>query len=352
MKPFNQLLKKCIEQSEYSTYSISNTANINRTTLQRALTGERSLNYENLQKLLPLLQLSPQQSKELKSSFIYAQLGEIRYHKDLLIWELLNNMPDNSLNSPLFFTDCESFSLPIALSFTQYITGSYNIINLICRILATNIKNDKEPFLYSLSFFQNDLFRNLYHQLETSCFQSLNVKHIVPFIKQTANPTHPLFNLESLSALLPFVFERHTNCQFLYYYEENDFMHACGSLFPYYIITNHNVILLSCNCQKALFLPETAVNQYKSHFTGISFHAAPLLQITDSLKRNRSHDKILIYVKENSVSFQCQTSENIEKSCTFMELGLVNSILDFKEDIPLLEFAFEGEKISDTIFFA
>lgn len=350
MKPFNELLKKCIEQSEYTVYSISNASNINRTTLQRTLSGERTLNYENLQKLLPFLQLSPQQSKELKSSFISTQLGETRYCKDLLIWQLLNNTPDSNLYSPLYFTDCETASLPINFNYTQLITGSYNIISLICRIIAVNIKYDKKPFLYSLSHFQNDFFRDLYHQLEASCFKSLIIKHVIPFVKQTELSTHPLFNLQVLPALLPFVFEGQTSCQFLYYYEENDFIHACGSLFPYYIVTNRYVILLSCDCQKALFLPETVVSQYKSHIKGILFHANPLLQITETNPKGIPQDKICICLKENAVSFLYQSHKNVQKVCTFTELGLIHSVLDFKEDIPLLDFAFGEKNLNDQYF--
>ncbi len=66
MKPFNEVLRKCIEQSKYTIYSISSVSKVNRTTLQRALNGERTLSYENMQKLLPFLQLSPQQLQELK----------------------------------------------------------------------------------------------------------------------------------------------------------------------------------------------------------------------------------------------------------------------------------------------
>ena len=104
----------------------------------------------------------------------------------------------------LYFSNFENIALPIDLFHTQLVTGSYNIINLICQIITQNIKCDKEPFLYSLSHFQNDFFRDIYHQLEAVCFRTLDLKHIVPFIQADSSS---LLNLQILSALLPFVFE-------------------------------------------------------------------------------------------------------------------------------------------------
>ena len=182
MKPFNEVLRKCIEQSKYTIYSISSVSKVNRTTLQRALNGERTLSYENMQKLLPFLQLSPQQLQELKKAFIRTQLGENRFQKDNLIWKLLTQS-EYSLRPLLYFSNFENIALPIDLFHTQLVTGSYNIINLICQIITQNIKCDKEPFLYSLSHFQNDFFRDIYHQLEAACFRTLDFKHIVPFMQ-------------------------------------------------------------------------------------------------------------------------------------------------------------------------
>lgn len=345
MKPFNEILRKCIEQSEYTIYSISAISKVNRTTLQRALNGERTLSYENLQKLLPYLPLSPQQSQELKSAFIYIQLGETRYHKDVLILELLNRS-EHSLHSLSYFSDFETVSLSEELYHTQLVEGSYNIINLICKMIIQSIKCDKEPFLYSLSHFQNDFFKDLYLQLEAPCFHTLDLKHIVPFIQAENSST---FNLQFLSTLLPFVFECDTNCQFYYYYEENDFVHACGSLFPYYIVTNHNVILLSCNHQKALILPEISVSQYKQHISGILSHANPLLE-TVMQPLMTPYSGIKLYINEHFVSFLYKTHENREKTCTLKELGLINSIFDFKQDLPLLEFAFHKKDLYHKYF--
>ncbi len=344
MKPFNEVLRKCIEQSKYTIYSISSVSKVNRTTLQRALNGERTLSYENMQKLLPFLQLSPQQLQELKNAFIRTQLGENRFQKDNLIWKLLTQS-EYSLRPLLYFSNFENVALPIDLFHTQLVTGSYNIINLICQIIAQNIKCDKEPFLYSLSHFQNDFFRDIYHQLEAACFRTLDLKHIVPFIQADSSS---LLNLQILSALLPFVFEGETNCQFYYYYEENDFAHACSSLFPYYIVTNHNVILLSCDCQKALILPEISVSQYKIHITGILTHANPLLK-TAECPLTDSYTGIKICINEDFVSFQ-YCSDKGGKTCTLKELGLINSLFDFKQDLPLLEFAFHEQNLYSRYF--
>ena len=345
MKSFHEELRKHIEQSKYSIYSISSVSSVNRTTLQRALNGERTLSYDNMKKLLPFLQLSPKQSQELKEAFICTQLGENRFNKDILIWKLLTQS-GQGLRPPLYFSDLKNISPSMNLQYTQLITGSYNIINLLCQIIAQNIKCDKEPFLYSLSHFQNDFFRDFYHQLEASCFHTLDLKHIVPFI-QTEDSTP--FNLRILSTLLPFVFEGESNCQFYYYYEENDFVHAYGALFPYYIVTNHNVILLSDDYRKALILPEISVAQYKTHIMDILSHARPLLE-TVAYPPAVSYVGIKLFLTEHSVSILYQSDQDQGKSCTLKELGLINSFSDFKQDLPFLEFVFQKQDLYHKFF--
>lgn len=55
MKQLNELLKEFVEKSNYTVYSLSFISKVNRTTLQRAINGERSISKENLDKIIPYL---------------------------------------------------------------------------------------------------------------------------------------------------------------------------------------------------------------------------------------------------------------------------------------------------------
>lgn len=53
MKQLNELLEEYVKKSDYTVYSLSFASKVNRTTLQRAINGERSISKENFDKILP-----------------------------------------------------------------------------------------------------------------------------------------------------------------------------------------------------------------------------------------------------------------------------------------------------------
>lgn len=332
MKPINELLRKYIKQSDYSIYSISHASKISRSTLQLALSGDRPISMGNLKKLLPFLQLTPKEYKELVHSFLIAQLGNITYQKDTYLWELLKTSVhhSNSIATIEPVNTCDS----------QLITGSHHIINLICGIISYEIECNEKPYIYSLSPFQNAFFKDLYEQLQNVYFQVVDIKHVVPFIK-TADSDSPasLFNLQILSLLLPFVFAGQVNCSFYYYYEKTNLAHIYGIPFPYYIVTNHNVILLSSDYQKALVLPEVCVNEYKLHMTSILTFAKPLLSSEERIS-SAVNSEIELLLDEDAVTFLYQTDKIHCKTCTLKEHGIIKSVSDFIRDLPLLQSVF------------
>lgn len=329
MKPINELLRKYIEQSNYTIYSISHASKINRSTLQLALSGDRPISKENLKKLLPFLQLTPKEYKELIHSFLIAQLGNITYQKDMYLWELLKTPVNHSFS--IVPTE------PVNTYDSQLITGSHHIINWICGLISYEIECNEKPYIYSLSHFQNVFFKDLYEQLQNVSSQVIDIKHVVPFIK-TVDSDSPasLFNLQILSSLLPFVFAGQVNCSFYYYYEKNNLAHIYGIPFPYYIVTNHNVILLSLDYQKALVLPEMCVNEYKIHMTNILTFAKPLLSSEERISPV-VYSEIEFLLDEDAVTFLYQTDKTHCKTCTLKEHGVIESVRDFFRDLPLLQ---------------
>ena len=89
MKKINELLKQYVEKSNYTIYSLSYNSKVNRTTLQRALSGERPISPENLKKILPFLNLTLAEKKELEQAMLISQIGENTYQEHLYIKGLL-----------------------------------------------------------------------------------------------------------------------------------------------------------------------------------------------------------------------------------------------------------------------
>lgn len=282
MKTLNELLKEYVEKSNYTIYSLSYVSKVNRTTLQRALSGERPISQDNLNKLLPYLNLTLAEKKELDKAFLISQIGEVTFQKHMYIKDLLENI--NMVGDSLFTEAGMPFSaIDAPIQDVHVIKGLFNLIKITCQIVSYNVTHERRPFLYTVSHFQNRFFGDLYEQLQVPYYSTLDIRHIVPFVKTSRDNTEDsLFNLQVLSTLFPFALTNSSNCSLYYYYERSNSSRMEGIPFPYYMICNRNVILIASDCETALLLPEAAVSHYLHRFQLLLHSARPLLEAVDT----------------------------------------------------------------------
>ncbi len=282
MKQLNELLKEFVEKSNYTVYSLSFISKVNRTTLQRAINGERSISKENLDKIVPYLNLTLNEKADLEAAFTVSQIGEYTFRKHLYIKDLLENI-DFVTSNAAEEEEIPIVSLSSPVNESRLVKGIFNIIKLICQIVAYNMENSEAPFLYALSPFHNRFFRDLYDQLQLSFFDNLEILHIVPFFRAPREDSgSSLFNLEMLSTLLPFALSDRQHCSFSYYYESADFSSLSGVPMPYYVLLNHNVVLIAQDYQSAFILPDAFLHPYRKHFEKILHSSLPLLDTLDT----------------------------------------------------------------------
>lgn len=282
MKSLHTLLKEYIAKSNYTIYQLAMDSGINRTTLQKALSGERPISLDNLQKILPFLALSVAEKRELDQAFLISQIGEITYQKHMYLKNLLEgvNLPVSDLPAPKQGTTV----LPgLQLQQACPVSGGYPIITTICNLLAAETSEGAGAYLYTISDFHNQFFCNLYIQLQAANLNMLQVKHIVTFSKVSGNHDEAsLSNLKTLSTLFPFAMSTPRDCSLYYCYEEIAAQKLSGIPYPYYLVLPQNVVLLSGNCQNALILPKECVPFYQQHFDGMLQASMPLLDDIDT----------------------------------------------------------------------
>lgn len=329
MKSLQELLKEYVEKSSYTIYSLSYASKINRTTLQRAITGERPISRENLDKLLPFLNLTLNEKKELEKAFFISQMGEYTYQKYIYVKDLLENI---ELNNTAF--DLDEFPITTYSSVPtgepRLLKGVFNIIKYIYQTTVLNVKNEEEPYICILSHFHNRFFKDLYEQFQSYYFQKLKIRHITPFVKTAQTDSESsLFNLQILSTLLPFALSNRINCTFSYYYEETDFSALSGIPFTYYILTNHNVISLSSDCQNALILPDYLLPFYRQHFDEIANASCPLL---DSPNATGVPDMISIFSTPSARSDFSYVMESQPCIIQFIDNAMITKAIN--KEIP------------------
>ena len=120
-------------------------------------------------------------------------------------------------------------------------------------------------------------------QLQVTNLSRLQIRHIITFSKVSGNHDEAsLSNLRTLSTLFPFAMSAPRDCELYYCYEEIAAQKLAAIPYPYYLILPQNVVLLSGDCQNALFLPRESISYYQQHFDGMLQSSMPLLDDIDT----------------------------------------------------------------------
>lgn len=280
MLSLENILKEHIKNSGHSIYSLSKLSDVNQTTLQRALNGERPISRENLNKIIGHLDLTPSESEEIETAFLINKLGKYTYLKNTFIKTLLETNPRSFTTSDSSIRFC-----PLKLTDTKIVNGRMNILNTVCRLLSSN---ENTPSLYAVSHYQDSFFKTLYEQLQHAELKHLKIIHIIPFVKETKDhPETTLFNIKIIEQLLPTtLYSDNTNMEFYYYYENEALPSLSGIPYPYYIVTDSNAILLSADYETAHILPKDNSDYFRQTFLQLLAKSTPLINTTNDTTVN------------------------------------------------------------------
>lgn len=263
MNTIQELLKKYIEENGYTIYSISKQSDINRTTLQKILSGQRKITKDIYNRLLPYFALSPIDKDELDQAFLADQIGSERFQTHMEIKRILEMsasslylenqaIPDSALTTIDSYPNC------------TLIEGTYQIANAIYTIALHNVTTEAQPFLYTFADFSHPyasiFFKPLYHP----AFQSLHVKQLVEYQKTQIDGENydNIHNIQILTNLLPSFAAFPGSFSVYFYYSARNRFKQQASAFPFYIITNTHVLLLSPSYETAMLLSDPAIHAY------------------------------------------------------------------------------------------
>ena len=255
MEQIRELIRKHIEANGYTIYSISNQSRINRTNLQKMLSGQRRLTTDAYDKLIPLLSLSPMEKDEFDKAFLIDQIGYERYQTHLQVKNILE-IPAETLSqasdtlADSFITDIEN--LP---SYTL-LHDRFQITNLIYSIIYNAVSHISEPYLYIYADMSNAYMPILLKQFYNSHFSNLNIVQLLEFrkVQELSGNYDNLHNLKILTSLLPFFSAFPGKFTVHYYYAAHNDAHLSAIAFPNYMITNTHVIFLSPEFDTAFFV--------------------------------------------------------------------------------------------------
>lgn len=263
MMTIQELLKKHIEDNGYTVYQLAGQSGINRSSLQKVLSGQRRLTDDMYEEITSFLALSPNEKAECDHAFMVDKIGDRRYltHMKIMnMFELPKAFFYNQQTNIYEDTGLDISSLPDQ----QVLHDKFRIMNLFYHVLCHEAEHESEPYVYT---FLDMSSREISPMLSAFCgsrFKEFSVVHLLEFNKPTdmSGNYDNVHNIEILTNLLPFFASFEGKYTIRYYYC-NDYHYSDSAVaLPYYVISNNYVIQLSADLSTAVLVSDKDIHEY------------------------------------------------------------------------------------------
>lgn len=257
-----------------NVYRLSNSSSLERTTLQRMVTGKRLPGIEFVKQFCQELRMSAAEEQELMELYHIEQIGEDIYQNRMIIRNLFrflaameqdpvfpdSDFPTSGLAYPLSIQPGLSYDTELAL---------FDVMEKSFRAGDASGIYTNLPAIYGVFFHQLRILCQRYPQNQVS------VEHLVAFQVNAAQSSH---NLRTLYHVLPPALS--DTMQYLpwYYYSKVQHSDYLQSLFPYYIITSDAVLEISGDFKTHLLHTDPGkIAVYTKEFERVRKISQPLL---------------------------------------------------------------------------
>lgn len=260
MSRFSDLCKFLIKENGTNVYQVSKETSLDLTTLQRMTTGKRLPSKEFVYKLCSYLRISDSELSELIELYDIEQMGEIPYFSYKYIKKLFNHLYDlenNAVNAQYLENYSQHFLDPL-LSQRLSILAESALISMI-----SALSNSENAYVYT-NFPANHSFAHYIELLNIHQKQHIQILHLISLYQ---NNIDNLSNLASLLTILPYTLTAETEYTPYFVYNHIRYAELQNMMYPFYFITNHQVLLLSANFQEHIILSDQdSVKKYTEQF--------------------------------------------------------------------------------------
>lgn len=232
-------IRTIINDNKMSIYNIANIAGINRSTLQKSLSGDRYLNLRQFNSLINVLPISNAEKDSFYKKYIDMLWGREQIIRTETILDVLSTI-ENSIDkkNDLYFKQPSLSHIDLSK-----ITGKQNVIETVKNITVTSISSDKNTDIYAYIPFNSNFFVSSAGDILNNCWKKVSVSILYEFLKpgninSSENPT-------ILKNILPLLLNNDNIYNFHYVYVDSYFYDNHLALYPYYIIYPDIALLLS-----------------------------------------------------------------------------------------------------------
>ena len=317
MSQFGGYLRSLLEERGSSISELSRMSGVERTSLQKSLTGSRILSHEAVEKIIWSLQLTPEESKKLRYYYEIYFIGEERYKSRKMIYKMLehvgamrfNHFPGNSGDSANSL-DFREYSSNIMNS--SLVTGIVNVRILMQSIFERELLRENPEIELTMPADMKFINESLLYLFQKHRAK-IKVSQMIAIHRNKSEKSLNLHSLECFAHLLPICLI--SNKQYYpYYYYDDSVSELYTDPFPYFLVTEECVLCMAADGGKALLLNNTEyAAYYRKHFNLLKDQCHALVNYSESLfsslgEYSKVYDPDNMYVCIHQPCFPCECS--------------------------------------------
>ena len=235
MSIFSQLLQEHFQEKKVKIYQIAQLSNIERTLLQKILTGSRKpSSEEQVTRLAQALMLTASETKELKNAYQILHMGEENWSRRSAVRKLVQSFHINDSPFEMGFTPDVSFTFQEE---TNVIYGAINVKRALYSVLLQESCNPQGE----ISIVSQPDFSFLINSLNIINFTHLPITHFISFGSRSEDSTS---NLNLLERIIPTLLTCKGYIPFGYY-ENTPSLFGPNAFLPNILLTTRYSIQIS-----------------------------------------------------------------------------------------------------------
>lgn len=265
-RSFSSLLELFIRESGYTNFSFARITGINRVNIQRYVSGDRVPSRQVFEIIRANLNLNRQEQKELTERYLLALYGEDFYFQRKAIREILERTADMSAVEPEISALIRDGSGKL-----QTVHGRVAVERFVWSRLSQALK--EEDTVHACVYIPAEIFElNRFVPAVDGNGRlapgRLKIIQLVQLVKRADAVSFRYHNLRVLNNLMPYYFQAGEDYETYFYYHNYPVMDGNnGLLYPYYVIFEGHVILLSADMEEAVCIHDREAEvQYRRGF--------------------------------------------------------------------------------------
>lgn len=239
MSEFSERCRQLLINSGSNVYQMAKHSSLDKTSIQRMVTGKRLPSLDFVKDFCSYLRISPIEKKELLELYEIEKVGKSEYKSRCYIKSLIESL------SFLDEENKKNISFSETLDYYEPFSPVPNVENKILSILQSELKNNNKPeILFNLPTSYRYIFfilKGLFADFKGEA----SVKHLITLNKNPLNTVYPCQNLEALSHILPLSEILKDIYQPYYLYSNLTPSDEKMLIMPYYIITSEYLLTIS-----------------------------------------------------------------------------------------------------------